>query len=159
MKKRKLFIILAVVMCLLVNAVPTFAASGLGDDPNVIVISPTKDAVMKSGKVLVSVKMTAPKTIKMSFYEVKNSSARSLIKSEIYSSNKNLSYYTRQLTGLEPGVYCVNISTMSSGKAIYASEIYIKVEKKTSNTVKIDVFNSQNTSTSFWSSLLKKLLD
>lgn len=158
-KKRKLFIILAVVMCLLVNAVPTFAASGLGDDPNVIVISPTKDAVMKSGKVLVSVKMTAPKTIKMSFYEVTSSSAKSLIKSETYSSNKNLSYYTRQLTGLDPGVYCVNISTISSGKAIYASEIYIKVAKKTSNTVKVDVFNSQNTSTSFWSSLLKKLLD
>ncbi len=158
MNKRKLLIIFAVVMCLLANAVPTFAASGLSDDPNVIIVSPTKNAVMKSGKVLVSVKMTAPKTIKMSFYEVNSSSSRNLIKSETYSSSKNLSYYTRQLTGLDPGVYCVNISTLSYGNAIYSSEIYIKVAKQTSGTVKVDVFNSQNTSTSFWSSLLKKLL-
>jgi len=157
-KKGRLLIILTIVMCLLINAAPVFATSGLNDDPDVIVISPTKNAVMQSGKVLVSVKMTAPKTIQMSFYEVSSTSSRNLITSETYSSSKDLSYYTRQLTGLEPGVYCVNISTLGDGEAIYASEIYIKVAAKTSDTVKVDVFNSQNTSTSFWSSLLKKLL-
>lgn len=94
----------------------------------------------------------------MSLYKESNSS-HTLIKSEKYSSSKSLSYYTRQLTGLTPGVYCINISTLNSaGKAIYASEIYVKVQKQSSSTVKVDVFNSQNSSTSFWASLLKKLL-
>jgi hypothetical protein len=62
------------------------------------------------------------------------------------------------MTGLDPGVYCINVSTLSNGKAIYSSELYIKVEKKTADSVKVDVFNSQNTSSSFWSALLKKLL-
>lgn len=156
-KKRRLLIILTVILCLLGSTAASFATGGLNDDPNVIVISPTKNAVMQTGKVLVSVKMTAPKTIKMSFYEVTNSS-KTLVTSETYSSNKSLSYYTRQMTGLEPGVYCVNISTLSNGKAVYASEIYVKVEKKSSDSVKVDVFNSQNTSSTFWASLLKKLL-
>ena len=62
------------------------------------------------------------------------------------------------MSGLESGVYCINVSTLSGGKAIYASELYIKIEKKTADSVKVDVFNSRNTTNSFWSSLLKKLL-
>ncbi len=159
MRRRRLLIIFTIILCLFVNCMPAFAASGLKDDPNVVIVSPTKNQVMTSGKVLVSVKLTAPKTIKMSFYKVDSASDKTLIKAETYSSDKKLSYYTRQLTGLEPGVYCVNISTLnSSDKAIYSSEIYVKVQKKTSDTVKVDVFNSQNTSNTFWSSLLKKLL-
>lgn len=157
--KSRILIILAVVMCLLCSTVTTaFAASGLSDDPALSIISPTKNAVMQTGKVLISVKMTAPRTIKMSFYEVKSSDNKKLVTSETYSSDKSLSYYTRQMTGLGPGVYCINVSTLSNGKAIYSSELYIKVEKKTADSVKVDVFNSQNTSSSFWSALLKKLL-
>ncbi len=156
--KRKVFIALAVVVCLIFNTLPTFAATSLSKDPNIVVVSPTKNAVMKTGTVLVSVKMTAPRTIRMSFYE-ETKSSRKVIKQEKFSSSKSLSYYTRQLTGLDPGVYCVNISTLNSaGNAIYASEIYVKVQKNTSDTVKVDVFNSQNTSNSFWATLLKKLL-
>ena len=156
--KRRLAVIIAVVMCLLANAVPAFAVAGLSDDPNITVVSPTKNQVMKTGKVLVSVKMTAPKTIRMDFYKV-TKSGRTVVTSEKYSSNKNLSYYTRQLTGLNPGVYAVRISTLdSSGKAIYATEIAIKVEKKTSESVNVNVFNSTNTSNSFWQSLIQKLL-
>ena len=114
---------------------PVFAATSLHRDPYITIVSPTQDAVMKNGKVLVSVKMTAPRTIKMSLYKESNSS-HTLIKSEKYSSSKSLSYYTRQLTGLTPGVYCINISTLNSaGHAIYASEIYVKVQKQSSSTV------------------------
>ena len=94
----------------------------------------------------------------MSFYEVNSSESKTLVKSETYSSDKSLSYYTRQMTGLEPGVYSMTIATMSNGKAIYSSELYIKIEKKTADSVKVDVLNSQNATSSFWSSLLKKLL-
>lgn len=126
MSKRKVFIALAVILCLIVNTVPAFAGTSLYRDPYITIVSPTQDAVMKTGKVLVSVKMTAPRTIKMSLYKESDSS-HALIKSEKYSSSKSLSYYTRQLTGLSPGVYCINISTLNSaGKAIYASEIYVK---------------------------------
>ena len=154
MGRKKVLIAFAVILCLIVNTLPVFAATSLHRDPYITIVSPTQDAVMKNGKVLVSVKMT----IKMSLYKESNSS-HTLIKSEKYSSSKSLSYYTRQLTGLTPGVYCINISTLNSaGKAIYASEIYVKVQKQSSSTVKVDVFNSQNSSTSFWASLLKKLL-
>lgn len=157
--RSRILIILAVIVCLLGSTCTTaFAAAGLSDDPALTIVSPTKDAVMQTGKVLISVKMTAPRTIKMSFYDVDGSENRTLVKSETYSSDKSLSYYTRQMTGLEPGVYCINISTLSNGKAIYASELYIKIEKKTADSVKVDVFNSRNTTNSFWSSLLKKLL-
>ncbi len=156
--RRKALIALAVVVCLIFSTLPAFAATSLSKDPNIVVVSPTKNAVMKAGTVLVSVKMTAPRTIRMSLYE-ETKSGRSLIRSERYSSSRSLSYYTRQLTGLDPGVYCVNISTLNSaGSAIYASEIYVKVQKRTSDTVKVDVFNSQNSSSSFWATLLKKLL-
>ena len=158
MSRKRLLIALAVVVCLIFNTVPAFAATSLSKDPYIIVVSPTKNAVMKTGAVLVSVKMTAPRTIKMSFYQEKKS-GHTLITSEKYSSSKSLSYYTRHLTGLNPGVYCVNISTLSgAGKVIYASEIYVKVQKKTSDSVSVDVFNSQDSTSSFWSSLLKKLL-
>lgn len=156
--RRKAIIALAVVVCLIFSTLPAFAATSLSKDPNIVVVSPTKNAVMKTGTVLVSVKMTAPRTIRMSLYE-ETKSGRSLIRTEKYSSSRSLSYYTRQLTGLDPGVYCVNISTLNSaGSAIYASEIYVKVQKRTSDTVKVDVFNSQNSSSSFWATLLKKLL-
>lgn len=157
MGRRKGLIALVVVLCLIFNALPVFATS-LPRDPNITIVSPTQNAVMQTGKVLVSVKITTPRTIKMSLYKESNSS-HTLIKSEKYTSSNSLSYYTRQLTGLEPGVYCVNISTLNSeGKAIYESEIYVKVQKATSSTVKVDVFNSQNSTSSFWASLLKKLL-
>ena len=156
--RRKALIALAVIFCLVFSSVPAFAATSLAKDPYITVVSPTKNAVMKTGSVLVSVKMTAPRTIRMSFYE-ETKSARRLIKTEKFSSSRSLSYYTRQLTGLDPGVYCVNISTLNSaGRAIYASEIYVKVQKRTSDSVKVDVFNSQNSSSSFWATLLKKLL-
>ena len=159
MTKRKLLIILTLILCLLINTVPVAAAGGLKDDPNVFIVSPTKNQVMTAGKVLVSVKLTAPKTIKMSFYKVDSDTNKTLITSETHSSTKKLSYYTKQLTGLTPGVYCVNISTLNaSGKAVYASEIYVKVEKQTEDTVTVDVFNSRNTTNSFWSNLLKKLV-
>ena len=158
MGRRRVLIALTVIICLIFTTLPAFAATSLPRDPNITIVSPTKNAVMKTGTVLVSVKMTAPKSIKMSLYE-ETTSSRKLIKTERYSSSKSLSYYTRQLTGLDPGVYCINISTLNSaGNAIYASEIYVKVQKKTSNSVKVDVFNSQNSSNSFWASLLKKLL-
>lgn len=157
--RNRILIILAVVMCLLCSTATTaFAASGLSDDPALTIVSPTKNAVMQTGKVLISVKMTAPRTIKMSFYDVNNNGDKKLVKAETYSSDKNLSYYTKQMSGLESGVYCINVSTLSGGKAIYASELYIKIEKKTADSVKVDVFNSRNTTNSFWSSLLKKLL-
>lgn len=157
--RSRILIILAVILCLLGTTCTTaFAASGLSDDPALTIVSPTKNAVMQTGKVLISVKMTAPRTIKMSFYEVDGNENKKLVKAETYSSDKNLSYYTKQMTGLEPGVYAINISTLSNGKAIYASELYIKIEKKTADSVKVDVFNSRNTTNSFWSSLLKKLL-
>lgn len=159
-KKHRILIMLALVMCLFCSSFTVaFAAQGLSDDPALTIISPTKNAVMQTGKVLISVKMNAPRTIKMSFYEVKNSDSKTLVTSETYSSDKNLSYYTRQMTSLDPGVYCINVSTLSNGKAIYSSELYIKVEKKTADTVKVDVFNSRNTTSSFWSALLKKLLN
>lgn len=158
-ERSRILIIIALAVCLLFSTATTaFAASGLNDDPALTIISPSKNAVMQTGKVLISVKMTAPRTIKMSFYDVANDGTRSLVKAETYSSDKNLSYYTKQMSGLDPGVYCINVSTLSGGKAIYASELYIKIEKKTADSVKVDVFNSQNTTNSFWSSLLKKLL-
>ena len=158
-RKSRILVVLALVVCLFCSsAAVTFAASGLSDDPALTIVSPTKNAVMQTGKVLISVKMTAPRTIKMSFYEVNSSESKTLVKSETYSSDKSLSYYTRQLTGLDPGVYSMTVATMSNGKAIYSSELYIKIEKKTADSVKVDVFNSQNATNSFWSSLLKKLL-
>ncbi|MGP1441037.1 MAG: hypothetical protein ACTTJ2_00215 [Anaerovoracaceae bacterium] len=159
MKKRThFFIIFAVAVCLFASSIPTFAAANLADDPNVTIISPSNNAVMKAGKVLVSVKLTAPETIRMSFYSVSNSD-RTLITSETYSSSKVLSYYTRQLSGLNTGVYCINISTLnSSGNAVYATEVYINVKKQSASSFQIDVFNSKGTSDSFWTYLLKRLL-
>ena len=159
LKSRKgLLIIIAVIVCLMATSVPAFASAKLADDPNVTIISPSNNAVMKSGQALVSVKLTAPETIKISFYSVSNS-GRALITSQIYTSNKALSYYTRQFSGLNAGVYCVNVSTLNaSGNPIYATEIYMKVKKQSASSFQIDVFNSKGTSDSFWSYLLRRLL-
>lgn len=157
-KRTYLFIIFTVVICMFASSVPTFAASHLTDDPNVTIISPGNNAVVKAGQVLVSVKLTAPETIKMSFYSVGDGD-RKLITSETYSSNKSLSYYTRQLSDLDAGVYCINVSTLNaSGTAIYSTEVYINVKKHSASSFQIDVFNSKETTDSFWKYLLKKLL-
>ena len=87
MGRKKVLIAFAVILCLIVNTLPVFAATSLHRDPYITIVSPTQDAVMKNGKVLVSVKMTAPRTIKMSLYKESNSS-HTLIKSEKYSSSK-----------------------------------------------------------------------
>ena len=81
--RRKALIALAVVVCLIFSTLPAFAATSLSKDPNIVVVSPTKNAVMKTGTVLVSVKMTAPRTIRMSLYE-ETKSGRSLIRTEKY---------------------------------------------------------------------------
>ncbi|MCR4601094.1 MAG: hypothetical protein K5767_05070 [Clostridia bacterium] len=162
MRKRGLIMIMVVLMAMVGMTVPAFAASGLTDDPYISVISPGNNQVMTSGNVLVSVKMTVPRTIEMSFYEVKGNDEDNmkLITSEVYSSTKNLSYYTRQLTDLDTGVYCLNISTLNpAGESIYATEVYIKVQKKASSSFQINVFNSKGTTSSFWSALLNRLLN
>lgn len=55
MGRKKVLIAFAVILCLIVNTLPVFAATSLHRDPYITIVSPTQDAVMKNGKVLVSV--------------------------------------------------------------------------------------------------------
>ena len=53
MGRKKVLIAFAVILCLIVNTLPVFAATSLHRDPYITIVSPTQDAVMKNGKVLV----------------------------------------------------------------------------------------------------------
>lgn len=150
---KKFVVVLMVVLSLLFSTVTANAAA----DPNVMLVNPAPLSTVYSNNLLISVKLTQPKKIKVTLYEqmqivngtptavnintltISNGSVNSGnlkpyqkgIPGEFTSTN-NLSFYTKQVSDLKPGLYQIKIDTIdASGNPIYSSSSYFAVKEKT----------------------------
>lgn len=125
-------------------------------DPNVVVVNPVSNSTVYSSNLLISVKLTQPKTIRVTVFEEKqmvngtlsavnvntltttNGSINSASFSSVpitspveYRSSSNLSFYTKQVNNLDSGLYKVQVETLdSSGKRVYMNNSYFVVKEK-----------------------------
>lgn len=176
---RKLITVFTVVLMLLCNTVFSFAAA----DPNVVLVNPASGSTIYSNSLLISVKLTQPKTIRVSFYEKRQmvngtsaavnistltaSSANSTDFYEVlkstsapFKSTTNLSFYTQQINNLTPGLYRIKIDTLdSSNNVIYSSSSLVGVKDK-SEASESKIFETEQSGTmQFLQNLLKTIFD
>ena len=140
------------------------------------------NSTIYSNNLLISVKMTQPKSITVKVYEEKqmvngslssiniNTLANSktsmnkssftpvLITTENFSSTKNLSFYTRQINDVNPGLYLIEIDTKdANGKVIYSNNSYFAVKEKAA-AVEPNIFETPQSGTlQFLQGLLKTI--
>ena len=167
---RKLLISLIMIIMLLSSTSFAFATS----DPNVVVVNPEQFSTVYSDSLLVSIKVLQPKTIKVSFYEEKqlvNNVATSVdvrnfkiasdlpklseLKSTLvygadtFTCTNNLSFYTKQIEKLTPGLYRLQINTVNyAGDVTNETSKYVVIKDKQSEPVATSaIFNAEQPST------------
>jgi len=150
MKKYLISLILIIVM--LVSTSVAFAET----DPNVVVVNPEQYSTVYSDSLLVSVKILEPKTIKVAFYEEKqiindiavsinvnsieekadlldleNLTSEIVYEKETFVSTSMLSFYTKRVEDITPGLYKVKVDTVDTlGKVLFTSSTYVIVKDK-----------------------------
>lgn len=174
---RKLIVVLTVVLTLLCSTVFASAA----EDPNVVLVNPATNSIIYSNSLLISVKITQPKTIRVSVYEekqivngtysavnintlttsngsIKNANLTPVVKMDPteFNSKNNLSFYTKQIK-VTPGLYLIQIETMEGGKVAYTNNRYVAVKEKTEEA-EAKVFETPQSGTmQFLQNLLKTI--
>lgn len=174
---RKLIVVLTIVLTLLCSTVFASAA----EDPNVVLVNPATNSIIYSNSLLISVKITEPKTIRVSVYEekqivngtysavnintlttsngsIKNENLTPVVKMDPteFNSKNNLSFYTKQIK-VTPGLYLIKIETMEGGKVAYTNNRYVVVKEKTEEA-EAKVFETQQSGTmQFLQNLLKTI--
>lgn len=172
MKNRILMILLA--LSLVFSSI-SFAFGAV--DPNATLVNPVNNSSITSNNLLVSVKVTQPKNIKVSVYEMKKygsslgeSDMRAIcsgsydtsgvtyttVSSENFSTNSKLSFYTKKLENVNTGVYLVRVDTISQDKVVYSSRSYVTVKSKGASEK--GLFDSAQSGTAaFLQSLIKSI--
>ena len=176
---RKLIVVLTVVLSLLCSTIVASAAT----DHNVILVNPKSNSTVHSNNLLISVKLTQPKSIKVSVFEEKqvvngtlsavnvntlttsNGSINNASFTPVavgvpakFESKNNLSFYTKQINGLKPGLYRIRIDTLdTSGKEIFTRNSYVVVKEK-SEEAEAKIFETPQSGTmQFLQNLLKTI--
>ena len=175
---RKIIVVLTVVLTLLCSTVFASAA----EDPSVVLVNPATNSIIYSSSLLISVKITQPKTIRVSVFEekqivngtysavnintlttsngsIKNANLTPVIKMgpTEFNSKNNLSFYTKQINNLNPGLYLIQIETMEGGKVAYTNNRYVVVKEKTEEA-EAKVFETPQSGTmQFLQNLLKNI--
>lgn len=150
-------------------------------DPKVAIVNPVSYSSVTSTNLLVSVKITQPKTVKVSVSEIRRTSGSSTVSlgesdmkaieagtfdttgivyssvsSENFKTTNNLSFYTKKLENVNPGVYLIKVDTISQDKVIYSSRSYVTVKSKAA--VENKVFDSSQSGTAaFLQGLIKSI--
>ena len=128
--KRKLSLVLVAVLVLLCGTVFASADS----DPAVTIVSPGQ--TVYGSTLLVSVKITEPKTVRVSVWEQKavvgdtlvpiitdeqgNYTAETVksvavMEAETFTCPDNLRFYSKELSNLTPGLYKITVETLKDG--------------------------------------------
>ena len=176
---KKLLAVLVVVISLFCGTVISNAAS----DPAVILVNPAANSTVYSNNLLISIKLTQPKKIKVSVFKemqivngtmsavninaitVTNGTINSanftpviVGQSTEYTSTGNLSFYTKQINGLKPGLYQIQIDTIdTSGNQAYTTKSFVVVQEKIEET-EADIFETPQSGTmQFLQNLLKTI--
>lgn len=175
---RKLLVVLTIVLSMLFSTTVASAAS----DPNVILINPAFNSTVYSNNLLISVKLSQPRTIKVSVYEEKqvvngtlsavnvstlttsngsinNASFTSVpVTAATFTSKNNLSFYTKQVNNLKPGLYRIQIDTLDGSESVtYTSNSYVAVKEK-AEEAEAKIFDTPQSGTmQFLQNLLKTI--
>ena len=140
---------LAVLMC----APASFAAT----NPSVTIVNPVSGSVLYADSLLVSVKLTTPASISVAVtqeFKVEGGENTAVTlesylktdKSEIasvgvgeaesFTSTGNLSFYTKKIENLKPGVYKITVDTIGAdGSALYTNSSPVEIKPKEENPV------------------------
>jgi hypothetical protein len=179
---RKLITVLIVVLSLLCGTVVASA----GNDPNVVLVNPTANSTVYSSNLLISVKLTQAKKIRVAVFEeqqivngtwsainvsmlatstsngsisnANNFKSVPMMPFDTFTSNNNLSFYTKQVNNLKPGLYRIRIETLDpSGKtAVSTADSYVAVKEKTEEEAKL-LETPQTGTMQFLQNLLKTI--
>lgn len=150
MKKYVFAIFLIIIM--LISTTTVFADR----DPDVFVVNPEQYGTIYSDNLLISVKILKPKTIKVAFYEEKqlkndvavsinvnkidekselaklnNLISKLVYDKETFVSTSKLSFYTKRVEDIKPGLYRIKVDTVDSlGKILFTSNTRVIVKDK-----------------------------
>lgn len=177
--RKRMIIIFVLVITLFCTP---FVSSAAGD-PSVVLVNPPANSTVYSNNILLSIKISQPKTIRVSIFEEKqmingtlstvninalatsNGSVNNAsfisqpvgIPSDFTSSN-NLSFYTKQINDLKPGLYRIRVETIDSkGNKTHTKDSYVAVKEK-SEEADANLFNSRQSGTmQFLQNLLKNI--
>ncbi|NLT48936.1 MAG: hypothetical protein GXX92_11060 [Clostridiales bacterium] len=166
---KKTVMMLVLVAVLLCSTMFSFATS----DPAVTIVSPSQ--TISGTNLLVSVKMTAPKTIKVSVYEEKekvgdtlvsidpttvsdeNFSSKTLfsvsvITPETFQGSGSLQFYNKQINDVSPGLYRVKVEVLDSNNAVTATSTQrtVVMPKDSEAASGSEIFESQQTGAFQW---------
>lgn len=176
MKKRTIMSILLIAM-LMINISIVSAAS----DPDVTIVSPSQS--ITGSNLLVSVKITGSKTIKVYLYEEKEKvgdnlvsidpatiSAESLssktyysvsiMTPETYEATGTLQFYNKQISDVKPGLYKIKVEVLDKAKTVTASSVLrtLVMQKDKEPASGNEIFQSQQTGALQWvQNLLKSI--
>jgi len=148
---RKCIIALALVFVFLMSAPVTFAAA----NPHVTIVNPVSGTTIYSENLLVSVKLTSPLSIKVTVtqeFKVVNGenthigladylktdtgeiASVAVGAAESFTSTNSLSFYTKKVENVTPGVYKITVDTISEdGKVLYTNLNPVEIKPKEDN--------------------------
>lgn len=175
---RKLTAVLTVLLCMLFSSIFTYAA----ENSNVVLVNPAASSTVYSSNLLISVKLTQPAAIRVKVLEEKQmvngthsavnvntlttSSALNdenltpfpVTTSAIFTSSSMLSFYTKQVNGLTPGLYKIQIDTVDAeGKVLYTNSSHVVIKEKTEEA-EAKIFDAPQSGTmQFLQNLLKTI--
>ena len=145
---RKRFIALVTVIMVLLSAQTAFAAA----NPNVTIVNPVSGNTVYSDNLLVSVKLTTASAIKVSvtqeskvvngehttlsledYQKIDKSEITStaLFEAESFVSTNTLSFYTKKVENIKPGIYKIKVDTVDAeGKALFTNTSAVEMKAK-----------------------------
>ena len=148
---RKCIIALILISAFFVSAAFSFAAS----NPYVTIVNPISGSTIYSDNLLVSVKITSPSSIKVAvtqeFRIVNGENAYvkledylktdaseiasvALGEAESFTSSNSLSFYTKKVENVTPGVYRITVDTIGEdGKILYTNSNPVEIKSKDDN--------------------------
>lgn len=170
---KRLFVLVLAVAIVLSGSVFAFAAE---PDPNINIVNPAAETSVTSTSLLISVKITKQETIKVNVLkenvvissvtatsgavtETRTVTWDSIFASDPFTSQSNLSFYTKKLEDISPGNYIVRVDTLDSeGKVVYETTRDVTVaEKEVTNDGALFSNNNSGTLNNFLQSLLKSI--
>ena len=146
MRKRTVALIL--IFAFFLSAPFSFAAS----NPNVTIVNPVSGSTIYSDNLLVSVKITSPSTVKVAVsqeFKVVNgenvyikledylkadageTASVAVGDAESFTSANSLSFYTKKIENVSPGVYRITVDTISDdGKVLFTNSNPVEIKPK-----------------------------
>lgn len=181
--KKHLITGMLVAVIMLLSTVVSFATS----DSAVTIVNPTASGTIYSTNLLISIKVTQPKTIRVKVTEEKKKvndilysttideiekaeQARAagkpaatfvsvpIAEPDTYTSVNSLSFYTKKFEKVTPGAFKIRVDTISGGVVTHSSESLVMMKEKEEETTDAKIFStSQSGATQFLQNLLKTI--